>query len=83
MCLFNHPLALNVSDARKALRVIVEVLHILSKGTGFKWSYTVCLPRLTICELRGDLECNLDAILEVEETESQNAADGESAGACE
>jgi hypothetical protein len=83
LCRFNQPLALNVSDAQTALRVIVEVLLILSKGTGFKWFYTTCMPELTACGLFGDLECNLDAILGIEKTEPQNAADGESAGACE
>jgi hypothetical protein len=68
LCRFSQPLALNVSDARTALRVIIEVLLILSKGTGFKWSYTTCQPHLTPCGLYGDLECNVDAILGIEKT---------------
>jgi hypothetical protein len=81
LCRFNQPLALNVRDAQAALRVIIVVLLILSRGTGFKWFYTTCIPHLTACGLFGDLECNLDAILGVEKTEQKNAADGESVGA--
>ena len=78
LCRFNQPLALNVSDAQTAIRVIVEVLLILSKGTGFKWFYTTCMPHLTACGLFGELECNLDAILGIEKTEPINSADAKS-----
>lgn len=80
LCRFNEPLALNASDAQTALRVIVEVLLILSKGTGFRWYYTTCLPHLTACGLFGDLECNLDAILGIEKTEPTPGADAPKAG---
>lgn len=78
LCRFNQPLALNVLDAQAALRVIIEVLLILSKGTGFKWSYTTCIPQLTACLLSGDYECNMDAILGIEKTEPINSPDPKS-----
>jgi len=78
LCRFNQPLALNVLDAQTAFRVIFEVLLILSKGTGFKWFYTTCIPHLTACGLSGDFECNLDAILGTGKTEPLNSADAKS-----
>jgi len=80
LCRFNQPLAIDVSDAQTALRVIIEALLILSKGTGFKWFYTTCFPNLTACGLLGELECNLDAILGIETTEPLNSADAKSRG---
>ena len=82
-CRFNQPLALNVSDAQTALRVIIEVLLILSKGTGFHWFYTTRLPQIAPCGLYGELPCNLNAILGIEKTEQENTSDGESVGVCE
>jgi hypothetical protein len=81
LCQFNQPLALNMSDAQTALRIIIEVLLILSRGTGFNWFYTTCQPHLTVCGLFGDLEWNLEAILGIEKTEQKNIPDGESMGA--
>ena len=76
LCHFNQPLALNHSDAQTALRVIIETLLILSRGTGFKWFYTTCLPNLTVCGLSGDMECNLAAFFGIEGTEQGHGSDG-------
>ena len=79
LCRFSQPLAINVSDAQTALRVIIQALLILSKGTGFKWFYTTCRPQLTACGLFGDLDCNLEAILGMERTEQSPAHDSSKA----
>jgi hypothetical protein len=72
---FNQPLAVNHSDARTVLRVIIETLLILSRGTGFKWFYTTCFPQLSACGLSGDTECDLDGLLGIESTEPSASVD--------
>lgn len=75
LCRFNEPLAVNRSDAQTALRVIIETLAVLSRGTGFKWFYTTCIPHLTVCGFSG--ECDIDALLSIKETKRESCSDGE------
>jgi hypothetical protein len=75
-CHFNQPLAVNHSDARKVLRVVIETLMILSRGTGFKWFYTTYFPSLSVCGLSGDEACDLDVLLGIEKTEQGHGSDG-------
>lgn len=63
LCHFNDPLAICYTDTRTALTVIIQALYCLAKSTKLKWSYTTYQPKICVCMISGDLECDFDAVL--------------------
>lgn len=69
VCHFNEPLALTYHDAQTALRVVLEVLLLLSQQTEEPWYFMTCYPELCAHGLNGKLPMEFNPLLRIEETE--------------